>query len=298
MKKCMLYSLIIFLTSMFLCAALYADQIILKNSDKISGKIVQEYDTVVVIETKAMGDIGIKREFIDEIIIGRENITVEEKKPKLWQKEISAGYNKSSGNTQNAQFSLSAYFNRKTEENEFTIKADNYYSSSNSKMDAQKWHGMVRYAYSFWKRNWYHFYKLEGDHDRFANIDYRIIPSSGIGYWFSDTLDWKLMIEGAFGLEHTSYRDDTDESDEPIFVGRLFFDKKLIGESKLTQDVSLYPSLSEFQEYRIHSETAFINPINDKLSLKLSLTFDYDSEPPKNTKKVDTRFTSALQYSF
>ena len=62
-------------------------------------------------------------------------------------------------------------------------------------MDTQNWYGMLRYAFSFWERRWYNFYRLEADHDRFANIDYRIVPSCGIGYWFSDKEDYKAMAE-------------------------------------------------------------------------------------------------------
>ena len=223
---------------------------------------------------------------------------IEDEKPKLWDKNISVGYNKTSGNTQNSQSSLNIYLNRKTQDDEFTIKGDSYHSSSNGRMDAQKWYGMIRYAYSFWERKWYNFYRLEGDHDRFANINYRAIPAAGVGYWFYDTPALKAMIEGALGLEHTDFRDDTKDNDEAIFVGRGFLEKKVFGDSRILQDAYFYPSLSEAGEYRVRSETSFINPINDMLSLKISLALDYDSSPPKDTKKTDTRFITSLQYSF
>ena len=282
----------------FLQYCLSADEIILKNQDKISGTIVQDNNEIIVIETEAMGKVNIKKEFIETIKTQGEKVVTEEEKPKLWQREITVGYNNTSGNTQNAQLSLSMYFNRKTEDNEFTIKGENFYSSSNKKMDTQKWNGMTRYAFSFRERKWYNFYKLEGDHDRFANINYRFVPSTGLGYWFSDTPDWKAIVEGALGLEHTDFRDNTKDSDEAIFIGRGFLEKKLFGESRILQDAFFYPSLSEVGEYRICSETSFINPINDTLSLRLSLTLDYDSHPPKEIKKTDTRFTTSLQYSF
>jgi len=165
---------------------LYADEVILKNQDRISGAIIEESDEKIVVETEAMGRVDIKREFVETIKTEETKIAAEEEEPKLWQKDVSLGYNKSSGNTQNSQLSLNLFLNRKTEDDEFTVKGDSYHSSSNKKMDAQKWNGMVRYAYSFWERKWYNFYKIEGDHDRFANIDYRLIPSTGVGYWFSD----------------------------------------------------------------------------------------------------------------
>ncbi|MBL7131408.1 MAG: DUF481 domain-containing protein [Candidatus Omnitrophica bacterium] len=275
-----------------------ADEIILKNQDRISGVIVQENNEVIIVETEAMGRINIKKELVQTVKAKGKMEVREDEKPKLWDKKISAGYNKTSGNTQNSQSSLNIYLNRKTQDDEFTIKGDTYYSSSNREMDAQKWYGMIRYAFSFGERKWYNFYKLEGDHDRFADINYRLIPAAGLGYWLYDTSSLKAMVEGALGLEHTDFRDDTKDSDEAIFVGRGFLEKKIFGDSSILQDAYFYPSISEAGEYRAHSETSFINPINDMLSLKISLTLDYDSHPPKDTKKTDTRFTTSLQYSF
>ncbi|MBL7132350.1 MAG: DUF481 domain-containing protein [Candidatus Omnitrophica bacterium] len=275
----------------------YSEEIHLKNGDRVSGEIIGQSDENISVETDSMGTILIKRDFVDYIdSVDKE--TLAEAEEKLWQREISLGYNKSSGNTQNNQFSLRFYANRKTDHDEFTIKADNFYSSSNKKMDTQKWYGMGRYAFSFWKNKWYNFYKIEGSHDRFANIDYRIVSATGMGYWFSDQPDWKAMVEVGVGLEHTNFRDTTKDSNEMILVPGAFFEKKLFAGSRISQDLVLYPYLEDMGKYRLYSETSLVNPINDKLSLQLSLIADYNSTPPKDTKKRDMRLISSLTYAF
>jgi putative salt-induced outer membrane protein YdiY len=279
---------------------LSADEVHLKNGDRISGKVINEDEKVVEIETDAVGLISIRKVFVARIITDEEIevVKTKQKKDKLWERNVSLGYNKSSGNTQSNQLSMRLYANRKTERDEFTLKGDSFYSSSNKKMDAQRYSGMVRYAFSFWEKKWYNFYKFEGDHDRFANINYRLIPSIGLGYWFSDEPDWRFMTEIAVGLEHTAFRDSAEDSDEPVLIPRAFFEKELFGKSRIKQELSLYPSLSDASEYRLHSETIFINPINEKFSLQFSLIDDYNSNPAKDTKKNDTRFISSLVYSF
>jgi len=292
---------IVMVTSPFiLLQSLSADEVHLKNGDKISGKVIKEDEIVITVETDAMGPVSIRKEFVERILTDEEIevVQLKQERPKLWEREISLGYNKSSGNTQSSQLSMRLYANRKTENDELTLKADSFYSSSNKKMDAQRYSGMIRYAFSFWLRKWYNFYKLQADHDRFANIDYRIIPSIGVGYWFSDEPDWKAMTEVGIGLEHTQFRDDTKDSDEAILIPRAFFEKKLSGESRLSQDITLYPSLSDLGEYRLHSETALINPINEKLALRLSLIDDYNSNAAKDTKKNDIQIISSFSYSF
>lgn len=278
---------------------LYADTIYLKNGDRISGEIAEESKGYIIIETEAAGSITIGKKFVERIATDEEIKEVEaEKKERLWHKELSIGYNKSSGNTRKDALSGRLYANRKTEEDEFTVKADAFYSSANSKMDAQKWYGMLRYAYSFWERKWYNFYKIEADHDRFANVHYRLVPSLGSGYWFFDREDWKAMVEIGVGFEHTDFKDDTKDSNQAVLAPRVFFERALFGKSRLSEDIRLYPSLENAGDYRLHSEAAFINPINDKLSLRFSLIEDYNSDSSKNVKKNDLSLVSSLVYSF
>jgi len=217
---------------------------------------------------------------------------------KLWSGDISLGYNKASGNTENSQLSVSGYANRKTDDNEFTSKGNAYYSSSEREMDTQKWYGMARYAFSFWGRKWYNFYRLEADHDKFADIDYRLIPSAGLGYWFSDTPDWKFMVEVGGGFEHTNFKGATEDSNEAVLIPRVFLEKKLFDRSRISEEVFFYPSVSETGEYRIHSETKFTNPINDNMALEIGLIDDYDSDPPGDTKRNDVRLISSVKYTF
>lgn len=279
---------------------LSADEVHLKNGDRISGKVIKEDEKIIEIETDATGLISIRKVFVARIVTDEEIkvVKAKQKKNKLWEGNISLGYNKLSGNTQSSQLSMRLSANRKTERDEFTLKGDIFYSSSNKKMDAQKYYGMVRYAFSLREKKWYNFYKFEGEHDRFANINYRLIPSTGLGYWFSDEPDWRFMTEIAVGLEHTAFRDSTKDRNELILIPRAFFEKEFFGESRIKQDLSLYPSLSNAGEYRLHSETIFINPINEKFSLQFSLIDDYNSNPAKDIKKNDTRFISSLVYSF
>ncbi len=254
-----------------LAAWLFADEIILKNEDLTSGKKVSE---------------------------NNEEAAETEKKHKLLEGEISAGFSQSTGNTENVEFSLSFDANREIGDNEFEIKGDGYYSSSEDEMNAQKWYAMTRYARKIWNKKWTNFYKLEADHDKFSGIDYRWIPSAGIGYLFCDTPEWKLAVDGAIGLEKTIYNDETEDTDEAVFIGTISLEKTFSGGSNISHETSVYPSLEEKGEYRIHSESSFTNPVGNGLSLRLSLIVDYDSEPPEDREKTDTRVMTSLVYGF
>jgi len=271
----------------------FAEEVYLDNGDRISGEIVEETETSIVIETQAMGRISVDKNFVK-----KEKKIRAEGTPQ-WQRKISIGYSQTGGNTEASQGSGELFINRKTGDDEWTGKLSTHISTSNDEMDAKKFYGMGRYAFSYGNDlKWYNFYKFEADQDYFANINYRLIPSTGVGYWFSDAEDWKLMIEGAIGFEHTNYRDNTKSENEAILAPRGFLEKRLVGNLRISEDIILYPSLSEGGKYRLHSETALINSLSDKVSWKLSFIDDFNSDPSGNTKKNDFRLISYVDYAF
>ena len=281
----------------------YADdaariEVYLKNQDKLSGTLIEEDKERIVLDHEILGRLEITRESIERLS-GITPAVAVKKEEKIWTREISAGYTKTSGNTDHNSVFADLRLNRKTKSSEFTIRANGYYAALDKKMVAQRYSGMLRYAHSFGRsRRWYNFYKFEGDHDRFANIDYRLIHSVGSGFWFFETSDWKAMAELGAGFEHVVYRDDTKDKNEAVLIPRLFFEKAFFGKSKLSQDVSFFLLVKELREYRIHSETALVNPLNEYLSLKFNLINDYDTAVAGGVKEHDLRFISAVKYAF
>ena len=216
----------------------------------------------------------------------------------IWKRELSVGFTQSTGNTQNSQLTGLMEADKKTRGDQITLKASTLYSSQNKKMDGQKHNASVRYALSFFENQWYAFYKFSGEHDRFSNIDYRMLPTAGIGYWFSDTEDWKAMAEVGFGVEHVNYTDTTKERTDTVFVPRAFFEKTVFEKAKLSQDIAAYPNLEESDDFRIVTEIRFTNPLSDNMSLRFSFIDEFNSNPTGESKKNDTRTVLSLVYSF
>ncbi len=283
-------------------ATVYADEIYLKNGDKISGQITQEEQDSLSVETEAMGSIVVKRDLIGHIVRAEDGLRKDINDPTdiIWKREVALGYNYATGNTRESQFSGSFLLNRENKHiDEWTAKGNMYYSSANNKMDAHKWYSMGRYAYSFGSmKRWYNFYRIEADHDRFADIDYRFVPAAGLGYWLYDLPRLKLMVEAGAGYEHTSYRSNIKDKGDWVLVPRAFFEKKLFSNTKITQNILYYPVFEDFSDYRIHSETMLDIAMNHKLSLRISLIDDYNAAPPADTKDNDLRVISSLAYSF
>ncbi len=278
-----------------------AEEITLINGDKITGEVIEDTGTEIRIMTEAMGEVDILKAYIETPEAKEEPAPepVPAKEKSAWLRKVLLGYSQSGGNTQKSQMNLNFTASKKTDHDEWSFKYDAFYSSADKKMDAKKFYGMGRYAFSFGdEMKWYDFYKIEGEQDRFANVDYRVIPSTGVGYWFSDEEDWKLMAECAVGYEYTNYRDNTKSTGEAVLIPRAFLEKKFANNLVVSQDVTLYPSLKDTGDYRLHSETSLTSPISETLSLKFSFIDDFDSNPGGDTKKNDYRLVSGLEYQF
>ncbi len=215
-----------------------------------------------------------------------------------WKREIALGYNKSTGNTDKSELSIVGAINREMEHAVFKSSADVYYSESDGRMDSQKWTSLTRYAFDFTDEyKWFNSYQMEVTHDRFADINYRLLPSVGIGYWFSREEDWTWSVEGSAGYEMTKYRSDKDDTNSPVLLGNTFLKKKILENAFISEDFTVIPTLDNTGT-RIKSETEFTNPLSKGLDLSIKYIIDHDTEPSAGKKKTDTRFITSLKYSF
>ncbi len=298
-----------FLCFLVLSIPAYCGQIYLENGDRISGVIIDDNsEDLVTVETEAVGRISVEKKFIRSIILDSKKDSTgkandipdanEVREEKLWNGELSLGCNQSGGNTKESQLNIQGLLNRKTDHDEFTTRGDIYYSSTNKQMNAQRWRASLRYAQSFKNKRWYRYSKIEGDHDRFDSIGYRLVPSLGVGYWFATQEQFKLMADCGVGYEYTHYSNGSANKTEIVLTPRILLEKQIFSKLKIIQEVQLYPSLSHGGEYRLHSETSLITPINKQLALRFSIVDDYNSSPDAQAKKNDYRFISALSYSF
>ncbi|MCM8812853.1 MAG: DUF481 domain-containing protein [Candidatus Omnitrophica bacterium] len=216
---------------------------------------------------------------------------------KLWKNELAVTYSQATGNTQNSKFGGSYDGIRKTENDELTLKASTLYSSQRKKMDGQKYNAVARYAPNLGGSQWYGFAKAETDHDRFAAIDYRVIPSVGCGYYFSDTAEWKAQAEAGFGYEYVKYTDGSDDENLSL-IPRVYLEKAVFEKARLSEELIYYPSLERASVYRFRSETKFTNPLSETLAMRLSFIDEFNSTPRGDAKKNDTQLLASLVYSF
>lgn len=296
-------------------ARVAADDVSLENGDRLSGMIVMEDDAQVTLEHATLGKLTIPKASVKSVSYtvsetqakaqaaaqkAKEAKQAEEAKARAWKREIEAGYALTRGNTHTQVITGRLKADRTVGHHEFNSQAEYLNSEAKRKMDAQRYSGMLRYARKFGRRlRGSNFYKLDGTHDRFANIDWRLSPTVGLGYTLVESSKGKALVEGGAGWEHTKFRDSTPSRDEAVVTTRAYAEANVFARSKLSEDfTTVHPLGFRFGEFRLKSETALTNPLSDRLSLRLSLVDEFNSDPTGEAKRNDLRLTSSLVYAF
>ena len=282
-------------------SSVFAEEFYMQNDDKVTGVIINETSTHYTVLSEAFGKIAIEKNFVKTTATQMHEEEMAKQKAdsdSKWTRKVSLGISNSTGNTEEGAFAGEISVQRKTERDDWQAKFGANFETENEKLDEREYDGLLRYAYNFGEEmKWYNFYKIEWSQDRFAGIDSRLVPAAGIGYWFSDTDDFKAMLEAAFGYEYTSLRSEEDQK-QAVFVPRGFLEKKLLDNLTFREDVTVYPSLENLDDYRVESETSIITQLTEDLDLNVTFVVDHDETPADGEKKTDTKLITSVDYSF
>lgn len=233
------------------------------------------------------------------VVLNSSVVGAQDSEDPKWTGNVFAGYNQQGGNTKKAAGNISAAAARKVENGELSLKGSISYSESNKMMDGQKWDALARYALDFGEDNrWYNFYQIFVDHDYFADIDYRLTPSAGLGYHIVKSDDFIWDADAGIGYRITNYRSTQSSDSDPTALIHTFLKKTLFEKAALSEDLTVYPGLSKNSGVIVRSETAFTNPLSEKFDLQLKYIIDHNTEPGAGKKKTDTQFIAGLNYKF
>jgi putative salt-induced outer membrane protein YdiY len=290
-----------------------ADEIFLRNGDRISGEIIEATDLSVTVRTEALGTVTVDRAYIHEEAEPEEHAVPDPLPPpaepmtaeapevrveKPWDGSISGGINAREGNTSSQSASGRFSVGRKKGPDELLLEGDFYFASSRKKMTAMKMLGGVRYDRYFEPENrgWYGLGRFEADQDRFADINQRLIPGVGPGYAFFNTEDFKIKAETAAGFAQTNFSDATANRFEALLIPRFLFESRIYGRSRFIQEVTAYVSLDASNGYRVRSESAVEAPFIDRLKVRLSVIDEFNSNPSAGAQNNDIRLISSVAY--
>jgi putative salt-induced outer membrane protein YdiY len=326
-----------FLGVLFLVAlpfSSFADEVVLSNGDRLTGKVKGAKEGVLVLTTEYSEPVHIRISGIRSILTeepvevhltggevlrgrlrpaeaGRAVVEPSAERqgtvidlgavkainpPSPWSGNVAVGGNLQTGNTKRLTASIGAEALRRTERDRFSLRLLFNYAEEDDTLTARNTFGALKYDHFFTPRT-YWFLNLEMLSDEFKDLNLRTSVGPGVGYQVWDDPAKALSLE--IGVNYFS--EDLDKGrDDQWITGRAsaVLSLKVLRHMVLSDIIVIYPRLDGPSRYQLRNEAGLTSSLGSSLALRLTNIVEYDSDPSPGIKKTDTSWILALQYGF
>lgn len=156
----------------------------------------------------------------------------------------------------------------------------------------------LRYNYKIKSRlNWEVF--VQNQYNAVSKIEYRRLLGTGPRFKISKSDKYKMYLGSLVMYEEEKTKEDMavlhqDWRNSSYFSFSFFFTDKI----KLISTTYYQPILTQFLDYRVAHQSAFLMKIYKNLSFKTSFNFTYDAFPVAGIPKQDYEISNGLIYKF
>jgi putative salt-induced outer membrane protein YdiY len=217
-----------------------------------------------------------------------------------WRGSFGAGVTNSTGNISSLNASGNADVARKREYDNFVAYLQGLYGRTEEdgmrELVASLLRTGVRYDRDFSDLT-YGFAGYDGEKNKLADLQWRHAPSIGAGLHLRRTENYTFDVFAGYSHNREElYVGPTRSFDEGLFGEETTH--RFSGGASFRQRLTWYPNLSDSGEYRLVFDAGLVAPVVDRLSVTLTYSLRYQSNPPAGVDKKDTTLFAGLQYSW
>ena len=158
------------------------------------------------------------------------------------------------------------------------------------------WFAQGKYDY-FWTQKYYTYALMKIEHDRIANLDYRLSPGVGMGYEWSER--WNLHFTTELGATdvYESYSNDGHQQHVALRAA-YHVDKKFNDAVTLFHDLEYLPAFEDPGDYNLNIDGGFRTQLTKQLFAEFRIEWKRDSTPAPEALKNDLRYTLGIGWNF
>ena len=155
-----------------------------------------------------------------------------------------------------------------------------------------------RYNYRFHPRIAWEFF-VQGQYNKISLIDFRGILGTGPRFKLTTAENYKFYLGTLVMYEHEEIADGVTPIQRNI-RGSSYLSFSLYPIETLSFSSTTYyqPKISQFNDYRISSQSSLIITIYKNMAFSIDYSFTYDSFPAIGIPNSQYNFTTGLAYSF
>jgi putative salt-induced outer membrane protein YdiY len=158
------------------------------------------------------------------------------------------------------------------------------------------WDALAKYD-RFFDEDLYTFVQMRVEHDRIADLDYRLTPGVGVGYQWVESPRTNVRTEIGVSYVYERFGDDSTND----FVGpRLAYhiDHKLADNLTVFHNMEFLPAFDDLGDYVLTTDVGLRVRFAKGFFTEVRFELKRDSEPSTNAEKNDLRYVVGVGWEF
>lgn len=149
----------------------------------------------------------------------------------------------------------------------------------------------------FWTQKFYNYASVKLEHDRIANLNYRLGPNAGVGYQWIETPAWNFFTETGLGYVFEHFDDGTNND---YISARFAYHLEHAFNDKVSafHDFEYLPSIYDLGDYNLNADAGLKMTLVQNFVAQLKVEYKRDSTPADDSLKNDLLFLVGLGWQF
>lgn len=220
-------------------------------------------------------------------------------KPDYWSGSLSLSIIGESADTDDLLFITRTRALRKKETNTLLLDMRFKYEIEDNSTSETNYVFLGRYDWDRADSKLHNFVKLEAEHDKFDELDLRLLITGGVARDIIKKEHKTLTIRGGLGWFFEEFKDDSSNSDPTAELGYEYA-QTFRNFLNIEDDVRYDLLLSDLSDYRVLHEFAGLVPLSRNMDwqLKVSMINEYISDTSGEQSNWDTDYVLSLVYNW
>jgi putative salt-induced outer membrane protein YdiY len=303
-----------------------ADEIQMKNGDRITGQVINAGATTITLQTDYAGQITVQVALVAQVVAGAPpaaattapapqqqvaNTTSAVVVPAApvappgpswlrgWTGYVETNINLTNGNSSTTNLGLGANATRLTPKNTTILQMAYLYAKDSTpdpdRTTANAVRGGPRYEHNLSDR-FTTFTFMTFEHDPFQNLDLRWVMGGGLGYFLTKTEKMQFQLYSGGSLNKEDFVQLSRQSGE-LILGQKF-SRQIANRVTINQQLEIFPNLNDAGEYRANFDSTMLLMLTKYLGWQLTISDRYLSNPVSSLRKNDVLVTSGIRVTF
>lgn len=216
--------------------------------------------------------------------------------PPKWDGTVTLGLTAMTGNVNSVLATAKVVAGKKVKWNQYDLEADGTYGEVNDVQSAQSAHGSAQVNHIFIDDKWYGYGRGDALHDAIANVDYRIIGSTGGGYYFIRDKMTTLSSEVGPAIQYE--RLDDEYNTYPSARLAENFERKIDEHARVWENVEFIPPITYPEAFLVNATVGVETPLTHSMSLQTYLQDNFANVPAPGLKNNDLKLISGVVFKF